>query len=278
MGEQAQATVPDPDPTQAPPAAGSTTPAGAQAPPPSAPTPEQIEAARQVIQGAGLYVLPAEAIASIRGRAEKSAESELAQLRAQIEQLQAGKTETETPAGADDAQAILAQRQAEWDRRQAEAQKQIERLQADLDARTHALQERVVDGALHRILTGAVDPELAATWARAKLGTLETDEAGQLVLTDRAGVTMTGPVAEQAIKDWWKTQTYLHAAAPAGPPAGTGTPAPAGVGFPASPPTGPQHPGEYKPPDGAPLSARLEYAKAYEAKLAEWEKAQESRT
>lgn len=248
----------------------------------SAPTPEQVEQARRLIQQAGLYVLPAEAIANIRGRAERQAEQELAQLRAQLEELK-GQQPADRPAQAEDstdpeARRLLAERQAEWERRQAEAQREIERLRADLDARSRALQERVVAGALSRLLTGAVDPELAAVWAKNKLGTLEADEAGQLVLTDRAGVTMTGAVAEQAIRDWWRTQTHLHAAPPAGPPTGNGSPAPAPASMAPGAQSGPQHPGEYQPPQDAPLSARLAYAQDYQRRLEEWKKTQETAT
>lgn len=241
----------------------------------SAPTAEDIERARDLIAKAGLYVLPADAIKGLKERAASEAAREAAeakarleQLEQQIEELKGKQPEQGSDDDSEDVKRVLAERQAEWERRQAEAAKRIQTLEADLRAKEQMLQERVVDAALGRILTNAADLELATLWAKTKIGKISATETGDLLVEDRAGIQFTGAEAERVIAKWWDDQKILHAAPPPGPPTG-GQAATA----PPTAPGGIQHPGEYAPPEGAPLSARLEYAKQYQEQLQRWKEA-----
>jgi hypothetical protein len=230
-------------------------------------TPEAVLAARDVLQSAGIYVLEQDAFKGLKGAQAKEAEARATALAAELDALRkqheiaAGRLREIDDAGKSKEQ-LWQERQAEWQRQQAEKDAQLEAARKAHAEAMARYQQTLVDQRLSMLLTGAVDLELAVLAAKHRLtGKLAVDDSGRLIHEDLAGVQRIGKDAEAFVGAWWQTQSALRS-----PPASAGPPTSGGV---KGADTAPVEIEPFNPPRGAPLSTQREYARDYQRRLNE---------
>jgi hypothetical protein len=189
------------------------------------PAPDAIEAARLTLIQAGYPVLDNDALARRLAAERKKLEPraiEADTLRLERDEARA-ELAKHANAGKSESQ-IWTERQAEWQRQQAESAKRV----AELEGANRSTEERARAAARDRrlsdLLDGAIDPELARTACLLKVPNVSADLDGKLTVVDAAGIEHTGREAESIIKAWWDVGgTFLRRAPAPGPRGGDAT-------------------------------------------------------
>ena len=186
-----------------------------------------VDAAKKMLIDAGYNVLDSKAL-------EKRLEKERNKSKTHIEELEELRGEHEKVLARlkefDDAEKTELQkwqdRKKEWEKREKEAKDLLAKAQADADTAKAETRAILRDVKLDELTKGAADARLARLAALDKFPNMTTNENGELVLTDKAGVETVGEDAVKAVSDWWNGMEILHSAPPSGPSTKGGTPSP----------------------------------------------------
>jgi hypothetical protein len=217
---------------EATPDTGNGTPTPESAPAPTATDPAAIRASALA---AGFEVFDPSEMHGFKTKVAEKAEKKLAEAQAQLAAIQAenekfaAQKKEQDSAGQSDSEKHRAERN-EWrtrDEAAAKALKDEQKATADLKAQ---LNRERVQNRISALMPDAGNLEMAQMWADKHVGErLSTDESGQLVWTDPAGIPYYGVNAANQFNEWWQAddQKFLRTGNPPGPPTSGATSAPA---------------------------------------------------
>jgi len=184
-----------------------------------------VESARELLLKAGLHVVEPEKFHEIKTNAAKpekdranALEQQLAKMKTEYEALAKYKQDQEN-AGKSEAE-ILKQRQAAWEKENAQNQTALEEHQKTIEVLKSQLNQERVENRIKAILSDSTNTDAALMWAQKHVGNrLSIDDENNLVWTTPTGVPHIGVAAVNLLKEWWESpaQGFLRKSSPAGP-------------------------------------------------------------
>jgi hypothetical protein len=185
-------------------------------------TPEQIDAAKQLLTQQGLNVLDQDSFSKRLAKERSKPERDLEALRADFEALKAKHSElSEFKKEIDNKDKSELQlwedRQKAWKEQDAKRQSELEKAMADLESERKRNSDFMLQSKLRTMLTDPINEEMALMWAQNNLKGLTVDDSGNLVFTEDTGDVLEGELAAKKVSDWWASQTDLQRPKSPGP-------------------------------------------------------------
>lgn len=218
-----------------------------------------LEQARRLVLDAGYNVMDSKALENRLAKERKKIESQFEDYPTLKEQYEDAQKRLKAIKDKDKSESqLLRERQQEWERINEENAQKLKDAEGRATAQLEANRAILRDVKLGQLLSNSADHELAHLAALKEFPSLTTDDEGNLVYTDKAGVEHVGDLAEERINSWWSRKTILHSAPHPGPPTRGG----------AKPGQSNASPLGDAPPENATHEERMDWARRKDAEVA----------